>query len=327
MKDLSPAEMTQVMEAMVTGRMSDDEIEEFLLGLRQKGETVAEITAAAKVMRQHSLKLSKDFPSLLDTCGTGGDAKNTINVSTLAAIVTASCGASVAKHGNRSVSSACGSADLLELLGVKTDLGPAQVERCLEKTGFGFFFAPLFHPAVKVAMPARKRIQGKTIFNILGPLSNPAKAEYQLIGVYEKRLVSLVADALKSLGSQKALVVHSKDGMDEISISDETEIAEFSKGAVRSYTVKPEDFGLKRAKIVEIQTNSKEESKKMALGILKENKKGAGLELVALNAGAGLYAADKVKSIQDGVFMAQEALQKGKAAAKLDEIIKVSNSA
>ena len=161
----------------------------------------------------------------------------------------------------------------------------------------------------------------------MGPLSNPAQAEYQLIGVYEKRLVSLVADALKGLGSQKALVVHSKDGMDEISISDETEICELSKGAARSYTVKPEDFGFKRAKIAEIQTNSKEESKKIALGILKENKKGAGLDIVALNAGAGLYAADKAKFIQDGVFMAQEALQRGRAAAKLDEIIKVSNSA
>ncbi len=327
MKDLSPAEMTQALQAMMTGRMSDDDIEKFLLDLRQKGETVVEIIAAAKVMRQHSLKLSKNFPSLLDTCGTGGDAKNTLNVSTLAAIVTAACGARVAKHGNRSVSSVGGSADLLELLGVKIDLGPAEVEACLEKMGFGFFFAPLFHPAVKHAMPARRRIQGKTIFNVLGPLSNPAQAEHQLIGVYEKRLVSLVADALKNLGSQKALVVHSKDGMDELSISDETEIAELSKGVVRSYTVKPEDFGFKRAKIAEIQTNSKEESKKIALGILKENKKGAPLDIVALNAGAGLYAADKAKSIQDGVFMAQEALQKGRAAAKLDEIIKVSNSA
>lgn len=313
------------MDAIVTGRFPDIEIERFLLDLRSKGETIEEITAAVRVMRKHAIGLSKSFPGLLDTCGTGGDAKNTLNVSTLSAIVVAACGARVAKHGNRSVSSVCGSADLLEMLGVKIDLSAAEAEKCLEKTGFGFFFAPVFHPAVKHAMPARKRIQGKTIFNILGPLSNPAGADYQLVGVYEKRLVELVAAALKNLGTKKALVVHSHEGLDEFSVSDETDVAELRDAKVYTYRVRPEDFGFKRHKLSDIQVFSKDEAKKIALEIFKGTLRGAPRDIVELNAGAGLYVAEKATSIQEGVLMAGTVLNNGKAATKLDEIIKITN--
>ncbi len=214
------------MEKMVAGQLADAEIESFLTQLHSRGETAAEILTAAKVMRRHSVKLKKVFPDLLDTCGTGGDSRNTLNVSTIASIVACAASATVAKHGNRSVSSVCGSADLLEMLGMRIDLPPQAVEEMIETIGFGFFFAPRFHPATKYAMPARKRIQGKTIFNVLGPLTNPAGARFQLLGVYEDRLVPLVAQAVLGLGVKKALIVHGEDGMDEISLTGKTRIAE-----------------------------------------------------------------------------------------------------
>lgn len=322
-ESLKGSQMEKTMEAIVTGRMTDDQIQEFLLGLREKGETASEITAAARVMRNHSLKLSKRFPGLLDTCGTGGDERQTFNISTLAAIVACATGASVGKHGNRSVSSTCGSADLLEALGVKVDLPIPQIERSIEKTGFGFFFAPRFHPATRFAMPARKRIKGKTLFNILGPLSNPASASYQLIGVYQEALVQVVADVLKALGSKKALVVHGKDGLDEITTCDETMIAELDSGKVKIYWIKPEDFQLKRASINELQCRSKEEAKKIALGVLK-GEPGAASDIVSLNAGAALYAAEKTASIHEGFERCQKTLRDGSAYKKLENIVAAS---
>ncbi len=323
MKDLSPAEMTQVMEAIVTGRMSDEEIERFLLGLREKGETVAEIAAAVKVMRKHSLQLSKNFPSLLDTCGTGGDGCQTFNVSTVAAILACAAGAKVAKHGNRSVSSTCGSADLLEMLGVKIDLPTAAIERSIEGVGFGFFFAPTFHPATRFAMPARKKIKGKTIFNILGPLSNPAGACYQLLGVYEESLVEIVAKVLLELDAVKALVVHGKDGLDEISISAETVVAELHQGKVKTYEIKPEHFGLTASDPAALQCASKEEAKQIALKVL-QGKKGAASDIVCLNAGAALYAAGLVSSIQEGLERCQTTLEQGAALKKLEKIVAIN---
>lgn len=319
-ESLSGPEMTGAMEEIISGTLETGQIEGFLLALRKKGESVTEIAAAARVMRAHALKLSRSYPELLDTCGTGGDGKHTLNVSTLAALVACAAGARVAKHGNRSVSSVCGSADLLELLGVAVDLEPAAVERMISATGFGFFFAPRFHPAVKHAMPARKNIKGKTLFNILGPLSNPAGACHQLLGVYEERLVETCAGVLRELGSKRALVVHGADGLDEISISGPTIVAELTEGVVNTYTISPDEFGISKAPAEALYCAKKEENKERALQILK-GRPGPGFDIVRLNAAAALYAAGKAVSIQEGVLAATKTLAGGSAFQKLEEIV------
>lgn len=318
-KDLPREAMENAMEAIVGGLSNDDEIEKFLRLLQQKGETAPEIAAAAKVMRRHAVKLSKPYTNLLDTCGTGGDAKNLFNVSTLTALTVAAAGVRVAKHGNRSVSSACGSADLLESLGVRVDLPPAGVEACLDKTGFGFFFAPTFHPAMRLAMPARKRVQGKTIFNLLGPLSNPAGADMQLIGVYDESLVNDFASVLMELGAKKALIVHGMDGTDEITLCDRTLVAEVIGGAVNGHFISPEDFDLLRAPLSSLQAASKEAAKVMALKVLA-GERGAPTDVVCLNAGAALFLADRAISIKDGINQARERLKSGDVRKKLDEV-------
>lgn len=316
-------DISEMMEKIVSGRSHDAEIEDFLSGLREKGETAEEIAAAAQVMRRHCVKLSRGFPEAVDTCGTGGDGKSTLNISTLAAITAAAAGAMVAKHGNRSVSSQCGSADLLELLGVSIDLPVPVIEKCLEKTGFGFFFAPKFHPATRFAMPARKKIKGKTIFNILGPLSNPAGAGAQLLGVYEARLVPIVAEVLVRLGARRALVAHGKDGLDEISLTDETLVCEVRDGAVFPSLLRPEDYGLKRASLSELTCDSPEAARADALFILKGGR-GVKTDIVALNAGAVLYLAGKARGIADGLTLAKQTLESGKPYAKLEEIASFS---
>ncbi len=316
---LTPAEMTGAMEAIMTGAAVDAEIEAFLTGLREKGETVAEITAAARVMRQHALKLSKHFPDLLDTCGTGGDARHTFNISTLSAIVAASAGVQVGKHGNRSVSSTCGSADLLEALDMKIDLPVPAIERSIETVGFGFFFAPQFHQATRFAMPARKRIQGKTLFNLLGPLSNPGGALHQLIGVYDEKLVKVIAEVLRELGAKRALVVHGMDGLDEITLCERTSVAELDGGKIRAYSLAPEELGLKRAALSDLQCASREAAKEIALEVL-EGKPGPKTDVVCLNAGAALYIAGKVKTIREGLELAKELIETEEAYDKLEEI-------
>ncbi len=325
-KSLTPSEMTEAMEFIVTGLATDTQIEEFLLLLRQKGETAPEIASAAKVMRKHSLKLSKIYPSLLDTCGTGGDGRQTLNVSTLSALTASSLGVPVGKHGNRSVSSTCGSADLLEILEVKIDLPIPAIEQSIEKLGFGFFFAPLFHPAMRYAMPARKKIKGKTLFNILGPLSNPASASYQLIGVYEERLVETLAQVLLELGLKRALVVHGQDGMDEISLCDQTKVAELGLGKIKSYFLLPEDCGLRRCAAAPLQCSSKEACRQAALQVL-QGIEGPAHDIVCLNAGAALYIAEKAGTIQEGVLMAKKALRSGATHKKLKEISAFTQSA
>ncbi|MBI3252016.1 MAG: anthranilate phosphoribosyltransferase [Candidatus Omnitrophica bacterium] len=319
-KPLDPSRMTEAMETIVSGRAEDAAIEAFLLGLRAKGETAEEVTAAARVMRAHSLKLTKSYPDLVDTCGTGGDARHTFNVSTLAAITAAAAGVRIGKHGNRAVSSVCGSADLLEALGMPIDLTVPAIERLIDETGFGFFFAPKFHPATRFAMPARKRIRGKTIFNILGPLSNPAGAGIQLLGVYEERLVELLARALLQLGTRRALVVHGKDGLDEITLCDETLIAEVREGKIERRALSPEDCGLKRAALSDFTVSSKEECAETALQILKGGK-GPKSDLVNLNAGAALYLAGKARSIKEGVEAAVKISASGAPFRKLEAII------
>ena len=306
------SEMKALMKRLMSGQMTDAEIETFLLTLRERGETAVEIAAAAEVMRENAVKLPRSFPDLLDTCGTGGDGLRTLNVSTLAAIVAASAGARVAKHGNRSVSSVCGSADLLEKMGVKIELTPKQVADCLEKTRFGFFFAPNFHPAVKAAMPARKRIQGKTLFNILGPLANPAGAAFQVVGVYEERLVKIVAQALGKLGVRRAMVVHGKDGLDEISLSGATVIAELNEGKVTEYTVVPEDFNLKREPLENLRCTTVEQSLETARRVLAGDNTAA-TKIVCLNTAASLYVAGITNSVKEGVLAAMDVFESGRA--------------
>ncbi len=316
---MSFTEMTQTMEAIVSGKVPDAEIEAFLLALRERGETVEEITAAAKVMRHHAAKLSKHFEGLLDTCGTGGDSQYTLNVSTLAALIVASLDVPVAKHGNRSVSSLCGSADLLEMLGIRINLSAEEIEQSIERTHFGFFFAPQFHPATRFAMPARKRIQGKTLFNLLGPLCNPAEADFQLIGVYDESLVEKLAQVLSRLGVKRALVVHGSDGLDEITVCGKTKIAELSNGRIKVYTISPEEFGIKKAKRENLKCGSKNENKMRALAVLQGEAGPAG-DIVCLNAGAALYIAGKCPSIKEGLRLAREAILSGAAMRKLEEL-------
>lgn len=322
-ESLTPLEITRVMEALMTGALRDSEIEEFLLLLREKGETPEEVAAAARVLRRHALKLSKRYETLLDTCGTGGDAKHTLNISTLSAITAASMGVKVGKHGNRSVSSQCGSADLLEALGVRIDLPVPAIEASIEENNFGFFFAPRFHEATRYAMPARKKIAGKTLFNLLGPLANPAGALTQLIGVYEERCVEMLAQTLLELGSQRALVVHGSDGLDEITTCDRTQIAELDRGKVKTYTVSPGDFGLKKVRLADIRCPEKRDCKVAAVNVLK-GEKGAHTDIVALNTGAALYVAGKAASIKEGVCAAAEHLGSGDAYETLERIASFS---
>lgn len=323
---LEKAEMESAMEEVVAGKAQDANIEEFLVLLRQKGETADEITAAATVMRRHALGLSKRFPDLLDTCGTGADQSRTVNVSTLASFVAAAAGIRVAKHGNRAVSGVCGSADLLELLGVRIELEPDQIQACLEKTGFAFFFAPRFHPATRFAMPARKRIKDRTIFNLLGPLSNPAGARFQLVGVYDKMLTKTFAEVLRELGAERALVVHGSDGMDEITTCGETFVSELLDGRIVEHVLHPKDFGLPTAKAVDLQCDSKESAKQSALAVLS-GEPGPKSDLVALNAAAAIYVAGKSKSMKGGLSLVKDILSSKKTLQKLEEIVAISNSA
>lgn len=318
-KPLDARVMVAAMEDIVFGRSNDADIERFLLLLRKKGETSEEIASAAGVMRAHAVKLSKPHPELLDTCGTGGDGQHTLNVSTLSALIACAGGVAVGKHGNRSVSSVCGSADLLEALGVRIDLSPQAIESGLDATGFAFFFAPLFHPATRFAMPARKKIQGKTLFNILGPLSNPAGATSQLLGVYDKTLVPLVAQALLRLGSKRALVVHGMEGLDEISIAGPTLVAEVRDGAILTYEIKPEDLGLERTPLDSLRCRTKEENVAVAHHILS-GERSAGADMVCLNAGAAFYVAGRAKNIREGVALAQGVQRSGEALKKTEFI-------
>jgi len=291
-----------------------------LVLLREKGETAVEIAAAARVMRKNSVKLSRSFSGLLDTCGTGGDGRHSLNLSTLSALLVSSLGVPVAKHGNRSVSSVCGSADLLEMLGVRIDLEPEAIESSINKFGFGFFFAPRFHPATRFAMPARKKIQGKTIFNLLGPLSNPAGAEIQILGVYEEKLVKVMAEVLRDLGVSRALVVYGRDGLDEISPAAETAAAELNNGSVETRRLDPESFGLPRYPSLEdLRCETKEKSRALALAVLG-GQAGIAQDAVCLNAAAALLLYGRVSSLKAGALLAGRALEDGRVLRHLEAI-------
>jgi anthranilate phosphoribosyltransferase len=318
-------EMVSLMQQIMSGEVTPVMIAAIITGLRVKKETIGEISGAAKVMRELSTKVQvHDDERLVDTCGTGGDGAHSFNISTASAFVAAAAGAKIAKHGGRSVSSQSGSADVLEALGVNINLTPEQTARCIGDAGFGFMFAPNYHSAMKHAAPVRKELGVRTLFNILGPLTNPAGARQQLMGVFHADLVGIQARVLQRLGSRRVLVVHGADGMDEITISGNTMVAELKDGEVREYTVHPSQFGLSTATLQEISVANVQESRDMLLGVL-DNKPGAARDIVMMNAGAAIYLAGLSDTLPDGVKKAAMILESGAAKQKLQQLVKISN--
>jgi anthranilate phosphoribosyltransferase len=324
-RDLSAADMQAVMRLIMTGQATAAQIGGFLVGLRMKGETVDEIAAAAGVMRELATHVDIAGPHLVDTCGTGGDGASTFNISTASALVTAAAGGRVAKHGNRSVSSSSGSADVLEAAGVRLDLGPEQVAACVEQLGVGFLFAPRHHSAMKHAIGPRKEMRVRTVFNLLGPLTNPAGAPNQVLGVFSADWVEPLAQVLKQLGSEHVLVVHAEDGLDEISIAAPTRVAELKDGKISCYTISPEDFGLQRADLAAIAVEDAQQSLAMIRAVF-DGQPGPAHDIVILNAGAAIYAAGLVSSLADGVSRAADVIQAGKAKQVFASLVEVSNS-
>ncbi len=322
-KDLSEEQMIGVMRQIMEGNATDAQIGALLTALRMKGETIEEITGAAKVMREKVAAI-KAPPYTVDTCGTGGDMSHTFNISTTTAIVVASCGVPVAKHGNRSVSSSCGSADVLESLGIKIDLEPQKVEQCLEQTGFGFMFAPLFHPAMKFAIGPRKEMGMRTIFNILGPLTNPAGAERQVLGVFSGKLTEPMAQVLGNLGVKHAFVVHGEDGLDEITNTSKTKVTELKDGKIETYFISPEDFGISTAAKDDLSGGSAVDNAKITIDIL-EGQKDPKRDIVLMNSAAALVTGNKGNNFTDAISIAADAIDSGAARKKLDDIREVSN--
>lgn len=318
-------EMLSLMRQIMRGEVSAAQIAGILVGLRVKKETVGEISAAAQVMREFATPVPVTRREhLVDTCGTGGDAAHTFNISTASALVAAATGAQVAKHGGRSVSSTCGSADVLEALGVNLNLTPEQVGSSIDRIGIGFMFAPNFHGAMKHAAPVRRELGVRTLFNVLGPLTNPAGADNQVMGVFHPDLVGIQARVLQRLGSRHVLVVHGSDGLDEITISGPSYIAELKDGQVNEYTVTPEAFGLKSAPLNDIRVANAGEAKVMLMAVM-DNQPGAARDIVCLNAGAAIYVAGLSASLSGGVTMASESIASGAARNKLEQLIQVSN--
>ncbi|MDP9361329.1 MAG: anthranilate phosphoribosyltransferase [Acidobacteriota bacterium] len=323
-KHLGRDEMYAVFGEMMDGRASDVQKSALLIALRMKGETADEITGAAMAMRERVTPLTVDRERIIDTCGTGGDGRGTFNVSTIAALVAAGAGASVAKHGNRAVSSSCGSADVLAELGVAIDLDAARMSEVLRRTGISFLFAPKLHPAMGAVAAIRRELGVRTIFNVLGPLTNPAFARRQVLGVYSLHLVDLLARVLLALGADHAMVVHSADGLDEISISAPTHVCEVRDGELRSYELTPEEIGVDRHAITEIAGGDARENARIAREVLG-GANGARGEIVAANAGAALYVSGAAPTIRDGVTMARESIASGRAMQKLQELVAVTN--
>lgn len=324
-QDLSADEMNDVMRIIMTGEATPAQIGGFLVGLRMKGETVDEIASAAKVMRELATGVIVTGDHVVDIVGTGGDGSNTFNISTACTFVVAAAGGTVAKHGNRSVSSKSGSADLLEAAGVKLDLNSEQVAKCINEVGVGFMFAPMHHSAMKHAIGPRKEMAVRTIFNVLGPLTNPAGAPNQLLGVFEDALVEPLAEVLNKLGSNHVMVVHSEDGMDEISIGAATNVSELKDGKVTSYKITPEEFGFAKTNISELAVNSAEESLAVIKKVL-DNEVGPAKDIVTFNSGAAIYVAGLADSLKAGIEKANEVIASGAAKAKLEELIAISNS-
>jgi len=324
-RDLNTADMEQVMRLIMTGKATPAQIGGFLIGLRMKGETVDEIAAAATVMRELATHVRVGGPHLVDTCGTGGDGASTFNISTASAIVTAAAGGRVAKHGNRSVSSSSGSADVLEAAGVRLDLDPAQVAACIDRVGVGFLFAPQHHSAMKHAIEPRRDMRVRTLFNLLGPLTNPASAPNQVLGVFSPRWVEPLARVLKRLGSEHVLVVHAEDGLDEISIAGPSRIAELKDGEISVYSVSPSDFSLQRANLDEITVGDAQASLALINAVFA-GVPGPARDIVALNAGAAIYAAGLATTLVAGVKLAGETISSGKAQQTFRAFIEISHA-
>ena len=324
-KDLTRQQMQGCMDEIMSGQATPAQIGSFITALRLKGETVEEITGAAIVMREKSVKIEMAKGKTVDTCGTGGDGANTFNISTVSAFVASGAGLSVAKHGNRGVSSKCGSADVIKALGVNIDIPAEKVKECIDKVGIGFLFAPLFHGAMKHAIGPRREIGIRTVFNILGPLTNPAGASCQVIGVYHGGLTEPFANVLKNLGAERAFVVHGEDGLDEISITGKTKVSELKDKKIKTYRVGPKDFGIKKAGLEDIKsTGSCEDNARIVREIL-EGKQGPKKDIVLMNASAALVAGGAASDFKQGVEMARESIDSGKAKDKLERLIEFTN--
>ncbi|MCD6083514.1 anthranilate phosphoribosyltransferase [Candidatus Aerophobetes bacterium] len=325
-ESLTEEETRKVISEIMEGKATSAQIASLLTALRMKGETVEEITGCAKEMlnRASSFDLSEDV--LVDTCGTGGDGSNTFNISTAVAFVVAGVGLVVAKHGNRALSSRCGSADVLEVLGVKLDISLEKLKECLKRIGIGFLFAPLYHRAMKYALGPRQEIGIRTIFNILGPLTNPLRANVRLLGVYHPSLTEPLARVLKNLGVKGAFVVHGEDGLDEISLSARTRITQLKEGKIKTYYIKPEDLGMRRVSQEAIRGGDGKENARILRSILEGEEKGAKREIVLLNSAACLVAADMAKDLKEGIEMARESIDSGRAKEKLEMLIALTNA-
>ena len=321
-KSLTIEQAAEVMQEIMDGEATPAQFGSFVTALRLKGETVEEIAGMARVMREKSVPVSVSGP-LVDTCGTGGDASKTFNISTTAAFVVAGAGLKVAKHGNRGISSGCGSADVLDALGVKIDLGAPEVEKCLEDIGIGFMFAPTFHPAMKYAAPSRKEIGIRTVFNILGPMTNPAGAQSQLLGVFEESLTMKMAQVLCLLGCHHALVVHGEDGLDEITLGGKSTVCELKGDEVTRYYIDPEDFGFPRTNLSNLRGGPPQENADILRRVL-QGEKGPYRNIVLVNAAAALVAGDMAKDLEKGVHLAREAIDSGSALEKLNRLIAFS---
>ncbi len=325
-QDLSSEDMESVMRAIMTGGATAAQIGGFLVGLRMKGETVTEIAAAASVMRELASGVSiAGLKHTVDIVGTGGDASATFNVSTASMFVAAAAGCHVAKHGNRSVSSKSGSADVLEAAGIRLDLTPQQVERCVREVGVGFMFAPGHHSAMKHAIGPRKEMGVRTIFNVLGPLTNPAGVPNQLLGVFSEELLQTIAEVLQRLGSHHVMVVHSRDGLDEISCGAATDVAELRDGQIRRYSIRPEDFGVRRSPLGALKVKDAQHSLAIIRGVL-EDESGPARDIVMLNAGAAIYTAGLADNLQRGMEKADRAIASGEARNRLDKLIILSQN-
>lgn len=321
--DLTENETREVFDEIMSGNASSDDITRFLKALREKGETADEITGAARVMIERSLRVDAGV-DLVDTCGTGGSGINTFNISTTAAFVAAGCGVRIAKHGNRSASNQCGSADVLEALKVKLDVPVETVRKAILDIGIGFMYAPAFHSAMKYAIKPRKDIGGRTIFNIIGPLSNPARARGQIIGVYDEKLTEVLANALKNLGSKKAFVVSGLDKLDEITTTGKTKITKLKDGNIRTYHITPEEFGIRRASLEDIKGGGAKENAQITLAILK-GEPGPKRDIVLMNAAAALVVGSKAKDFKEGIKKCIDAIDSGKAMEKLNRLIELTN--
>ena len=323
-EDLTSDEATEAMAAIMEGQATEAPIAAFLVALAMKGERPDEILGLARSMREHAVPLSKSFPAVFDCCGTGGDRSGTFNISSCVALVVAGCGVTVAKHGNRSVSSTCGSADVFEALGVKVTADPAVVERCLADAGIGFFFAPTFHPSMKHAAPVRRALGIRTAFNLLGPLTNPARATRQIVGVPRPEFTELLAHALMRLGSERAWVVHGADGIDEISTTGPTRVSECAYGLVRTFELDPTEVGIASASLDALRGGDAAANAVIIRRVL-DGEHGAPRDIVVLNAGAALFVAGAAASVRDGIAQAGHAIDDGRANAALDRLVRMSN--